>query len=252
MTLRYRLETPSLAVASPSELALRTAERVATSRTTRVELTDPSWLSAWGVEGAAVAAYAVPETATREDVFVLVRQQQVYVVVWTYPATFIEEPTYACFASVTEATMVWDTLRWEQRGRVWPASTLVGPGLHPQPTRRLREWTDRVGAIANHGQTSGMPERERATILEKVSNIVTNVGAPWVELRRDIIDSTRRSLVNAFTDPWVRASLYEIFAEVKTAHDLRGLAIQIGRTLDPERSAPPPGLRAPHVNHPAR
>jgi len=134
ITLRYKLEAPSLAAPSSAELSRLTANRYASWRahqTISSEITDPSWLLSWGAEGASVATYdvALVGAPQREDLFVLVRQRMVYIITWTYPTGFPDDPAYAAFASVAEATMIWDPIRWEQRGRVWPESTFVGPGI---------------------------------------------------------------------------------------------------------------------------
>ncbi len=252
ITIRYRLEAPSFAASSAAELARGMAERFAAWRAQRnvtVDWANDSWILAWGVEAAAVAAYDLPATpgseASREDVFVLVRQGAVLVVSWTYPRAFVDDPAYATFASVAEATMIWDPARWEQRGRVWPEGAFLGPGLFGAPSVRYNE-------VAK--QLSGAPllPDERSQVLGILSGVVSGAGAPWVPLTREMIDGNKRAILSVVRNVRLRAFVEEAFIEVRTAHDLRGLAIVLGRALDVRRtpsSIPPPmpgsGLRPP-------
>jgi hypothetical protein len=230
ISIRYRLEPPSFAASSAQELARGTAERFAAWRahsTVPVEWANDSWLVAWGVEAAAVAAYAVPSSdgPAREDLFVLVRQGMVMLVSWTYPSGFVDDPGYATFASVAEATMVWDLSRWEQRGRVWPESAFLGPGLFGAPRTRFNE------AAKALTQSPILPD-ERVQVLAILSGVVTGAGAPWVPIAPDTIDGNKRAILSAVRNGRLRAFLDEAFTEVRTAHDLRGLAIILGRALD--------------------
>jgi hypothetical protein len=252
IAIRYRLEAPSFVASSAAELARKTAERFAQWRAqvpVAVDWANASWLAAWGVEAAAVAAYDVPASATsrvktdggagtpleREDLFVLVRQGMVMLVSWTYPRGFVDDPAYATFASVGEATMVWDFSRWEQRGRVWPESAFLGAGLFGAPRSKYHE----LGRLLSSAPI--LPD-ERTQVLAVLSGIVSGAGAPWVPLTVEMIDANKRALTAAVKNARLRAVVEEGFREVRTAHDLRGLAIILGRALDVRRtsSLPPP------------
>jgi hypothetical protein len=256
VTLRYRLEPPSFRAASAAELARGTAEPFAGWRaqaTVSVDWANESWLAAWGVEAAVVAAYDIPPSATssgvttlqREDLFVLVRQGMVMFVSWTYPRGFVDDPAYATFASVGEATMAWDFSRWEQRGRVWPDGAFLGPGLFGAPKSKYHE----LGKLLCSAPI--LPE-ERIQVLAILSGIVSGAGAPWVPLGPEIIDGYKRALLAAVKNARLRALVDEGFAEVRTAHDLRGLAIILGRALDVRRtsSLPPPMPVPPSFHRP--
>jgi hypothetical protein len=250
ITIRYRLEPPSFAAASAAELARGTAERYSAWRTgapVAVDWANDTWLSAWGVEAAAVAAYDIPPSPSpnaspsaggavaREDLFVLVRQGVVMLVSWTYPRGFIDDPAYATFASVGEATMVWDFNRWEQRGRVWPEGSFLGPGLFGAPQPKYVDIGKQLSAAPL------LPE-ERSRVLSVLAGVVSGAGAPWVPLTPDVVDGNKRAILSALRNGRLRAFVDEAFAEVRTGHDLRGLAIILGRALDSRRtsSVPPP------------
>lgn len=238
ITLRYKLEHPSVQASSAGELARLTAERFACWRAqapVAVEFANPSWLLSWGSEAAAVATYDVAlgsNLPMREDLFVLVRQGLVYVVTWTYPRGFTDDPAYATFASVAEATMVWDPARWEQRGRVWPESPFVGAGIYAQPKPRYAE-------AARWLSGSTLPDDERAHVLGVLSGVVSGAGAPWVELRPDVLERSRSLVLAAFRGPELQTFVRGALAEVRTAHDLRGLAVLLGRALDARRASRP-------------
>jgi hypothetical protein len=254
ITIRYRLEPPSFAAQSAAELARGTAERLAGWRAQTNVLVDwanATWLQAWGVEAAAVAAYDVPANAAagidigREDLFVLVRQGMVLVVTWTYPRGFVDDPAYATFASVAEATMVWDATRWDQRGRVWPESAFLGPGIAGAPKAKYNEVAKQLGL------SPIMPE-ERAQVLAILSGVVSGAGAPWVPLVPEVIDGNKRAILTAVRNARLHAFVDEAFVDIRTAHDLRGFAILLGRALDrqastPQRSEPSGLLRPPQM-----
>ncbi|MBX3222432.1 MAG: hypothetical protein KF795_18080, partial [Labilithrix sp.] len=238
VTIRYKLEQPSLHASSLGELARLTAERFACWRAqahVTVDFANPSWLLSWGAEAAAVATYDVAPGSSppaREDLFVLVRQGMVYLVTWTYPRGFNDDPAYASFASVAEATMIWDPMRWEQRGRVWPESAFVGAGIYAQPKPRHAETARWLSSVT-------LPDDERAHVLGVLASVVSNAGAPWVELRPDVLERSQSAVVAAFRAPELQAFVRGAFAEVRTAHDLRGLAVILGRALDARRSSRP-------------
>ncbi len=251
ITIRYRLEAPSFAASSAAELARGTAERFAAWRAQRsvpVDRANDSWIVAWGVEAAAVAAFDLPTAPgsepSREDVFVLVRQGAVLVVSWTYPRGFIDDPAYATFASVAEATMIWDPARWEQRGRVWPEGAFLGPGLFGAPSVRYKE-------VAKQLSAAPLLPGERSQVLGILSGVVSGAGAPWVPLAPEMIDGNKRAILSVVRNGRLRAFVEEAFLEVRTAHDLRGLAIVLGRALDARRSSsippamPGSGMRPP-------
>lgn len=243
ITIRYRMEPPSFAAASAAELARGTAARFAGWRARAnvdVDWANDSWLAAWGAEAAAVAAYDIPDGAgappAREDLFVLVRQGMVMLVSWTYPRGFIDDPAYATFASVGEATMVWDRQRWEQRGRVWPDGPFLGPGLFGAPKAKYNEIAKQLAALP-----IGLDERSQ--VLSILSGIVSSAGAPWVPLTPELAEANKRALFSVVRNARLGVFVDEAFADVRTAHDLRGLAIILGRALDVRRpSSIPPSL----------
>lgn len=238
ISIRYRLEAPSFAAASAAELARATAERWAALRSgaeVQVDFANETWLWTWGVEAAAVASYGVgPQD--HEELFVLVRHGMVLHVTWSYPRGLIDDPAYAAFASVAEATMTWDPARCEQRGRVWPPdSAFLGPGLYGAPRPKYNESAKQL-ALAP------LSNEERAHLLAIVAGVISGAGAPWVPVPAQMIVGNKRALLGAARDATVRAWIEAAFADVVTAHDLRGLAIMLGRAIDGRRtsSAPPP------------
>ena len=258
ITLRYKLEPPTVRASSAGELARLTAERFACWRAqapVNVEFANPTWLLAWGAEAAAVATYDVARAAgshppppsgqaqprqaqpAREDLFVLVRQGMVYIVTWTYPRGFTDDPAYASFASVAEATMIWDPLRWEQRGRVWPESAFVGPGIYAPPKPKHAESARWLSSLP-------LSDDERARVLGVLSDLIGNAGAPWVALRPDGLERHRSAVLSSLRHPELRSFVDGAFSDVRTAHDLRGLAVLLGRALDRRPSSrPEPSMR---------
>lgn len=239
ISVQYRFEPPQFPASSAAEVAKGTAERIAGFRAQAriaVDFANPSWLGTWSCEAAAVASYDVVRSNNREDLFVLVKEGMVMIVRWTYPRGFVDDPAYATFASVAEATMIWDRTRWEQHGRVWPTSEFVGPGLYGQPRPKYNE-------IAKTLAQAPIAPQERAHLFNVLSAVVSGAGAPWVALSPEIKASHQRSIGGATSDPTLRAFVAQAFSDVRTAHDLRGLAVFIGRALDQRRhSSRPPSM----------
>lgn len=241
VTLRYLLAPPAAAAPTAAEAARFAAERCAGMRArapVAIDPANPTWLAAWGVEAAAVATYDVTGGSHREDLFVLARQGLLLTVTFTYPRGFVDDPAYATFASVAEATMIWDPARWEQRGRVWPDSVFWGPGLFGRPKPKHDEAARQVAVAV-------IPPEERAHLFAVLASVVSGAGAPWVPLAREIVDGNRRAILAATRSSAVRAFVDRAVADVTTAHDLRGLAVMLGRALDGQvagttSSAPPP------------
>jgi hypothetical protein len=239
ITIRYRLEqAPPL---PPAEVARTSAVRYAAWRLgsappPAIDFANATWLSAWSVDAAAVASYDVPGGA-HEELFVLVKRGVALYVSWTYPAGFATDPAYAAFASVAEATMVWDGARWDRRaGRVWPESAFFGVGLHGAPRPKHHEAAKRL-------RFAPIGRDERAAMLAVLSGVVASAGAPWVVLAPEVRDAHQRAMLAAARDASLRAFIQAAFADVRTAHDLRGLAVLAGRALDgslPTSSIPPP------------
>lgn len=249
ITLRYRLEAPAFAAPTAAELARLTAERYAAWRASGpvpVDFANPSWNRAWSVEGAAVASYDVGGNA-HEELFVLVKNGMVLVVTWTYPKGFAEDPAYASFASVAEATMIWDAARWEQNGRVWPDSPFLETGLNARPRPKHYEAAKRL-------RFAPLGPDERRHLLAILAGVSGSAGAPWVVLAPQVKDGHKRALLGAARDASVKEFIETAFADVRTAHDLRGLAILMGRAIDGSlatTSSPPPLLGPPPTPIPA-
>jgi len=238
IAVRYRVEAPSFTAPTAAELARATVARYASWRAQANVVADranETWLAAWGVEAAAVAAYDLAAAAAgaataREDLFVLVRHGVVLLVSWTYPRGFVDDPAYAAFASVAEATMIWDPMRWEQRGRVWPTGEFLEPGLYGAPRPRY-------GEAARALTGSPLLPEERTRLFTILSGIISGAGAPWAPLSPEVRESNRRAILGAVKNGRVRNFVEEAFADVRTAHDLRGLAIILGRALEERRAA---------------
>lgn len=227
ITVRYRLEPPTMFARTAAELAKVTAEHYGSFRAqaaVNADLANESWLGAWGVEGAAVATYPLAYGTIREDLFVLVREGMVLFVTWSTPTAFVDDPSFAAFVAVAEATLVWERARWEQRGRVWPASELVEPGLFGAPKPKHDRPAQLLRGVA-------LDPTERARLVAMLSGISASAGAPWKLLSDDVRDASRRALLGTTREPQVLAFLESAFADVVTAQDLRGLAVILGRAL---------------------
>lgn len=254
IVVRYRVEAPFFAAPTQADLARATVERYGSWRAGRAVAADranETWLACWGVEAAAVAAYDVPPSpahrsgTAREELFVLVRHGIVLLVSWAYPRDLVDDVIAAAFTSVAEATLVWDSVRWEQRGRVWPQSEWLESSLAVVTKPRLRE---RAKAL---GGTPLLPD-ERARLLAVLAGFVAGAGAPWVPLAPGVIESSRQGLLAVIRSAPIRAFVEEVFAEIRTAHDLRGFAIVLRQALDdrpmaafPEKTAAVGATREP-------
>jgi hypothetical protein len=260
ITIRYRLEPPRVNAPTAQDVAHLTAVLEARARagvhaeSATVDHANTTWLAAWGVEGAAVAAYDVAPVSPegpheREDLFVLVRGGLVLTVRWTYPRELATDPVYAMFASVAEATMIWDADRWQeqQRARVWPESRILGPGLRAVLPPAL---LDHARELA----TRPLPPAEREALLSVLSTVVSNAGAPWVPIAAPERRAATSLLQAATQDARIHGFVAHLLDEVRNAHDLRGVALLLARAvLEPgTRSSRPPARAAEVPSQSAR
>jgi hypothetical protein len=262
ITVRYRLETPRVSAATAAEVAHLTAVTEARARaganleTATVDHANPTWLAAWGVEAAAIAAYDVAPAMVapgapleREDLFVLVRGGLVLTVRWTAPRELANDPVYAMFASVAEATMVWDPERWQdqKRARVWPESRLLGPGMRATPHAALVERARELASFP-------VAHDERTALVALLSTVVSNAGAPWVAIAATERAAATAGLLAATRDARLRSFVQLVMNEVRSAHDLRGAAMLVARALAPDeaRASEAPGLAAQATSSPSQ
>ena len=66
-----------------------------------------------------------------------------------------------------------------------------------------------------------------------------------MELGRDLLDAHRRARLAGARHPALRAFIEAAFAEVTTCHDLRGMAVMLGRAIERRKSSAPPAPPAP-------
>src|SRR5205085_8865045 len=90
-----------------------------------------------------------------------------------------------------------------------------------------------------------IPPDERAHLLALLSSLVSGAGAPWVPLAPEAIEGHRHALLAATRLPAIHAFVQNALVDVRTAHDLRGMAVMLGRAIDGQiagttSSAPPP------------
>ena len=81
-----------------------------------------------------------------------------------------------------------------------------------------------------------LPE-EKTRLFAILSGIVSGAGAPWVALSAEMRDTNRRAMLAVVKNGRVRSFIEDAFADVNTAHDLRGLAVILARGLDSPRSS---------------
>jgi len=252
ITVRYRLEGPAFAATSAADLAGRTAEeharrRARTGTSPGVELVHPGWLGAWATEAAARAsydlAYVDPMGADREDLFILVRSGSVMRVTVRYPNAAVDVVTRSLFLSAFEATLSFHPERWHQVHALWPESSFLEPRVIPTLRPAREEQVRGLTPMLRVG------EAERTSIFRALDEALKNAGAPWLALDAASWNRHRDALLGPVADPRLRAAIEAGFGEVRTAHDLRGLALVAGRAVElahrPSSMAPPPHWHGP-------
>ncbi|HEY1957900.1 MAG TPA: hypothetical protein VGH28_19905 [Polyangiaceae bacterium] len=230
ITVRYRYEPAAFVAASAADLATRTAQTYAANRAQRaVELIPAdAWLSTWSVEAAAHAEYDLPAPdaagADHEELFVLVRGGMVMFVTTRHPRAGVDPITLSLFRSATEGSMCWDAQRWQSGTTPWPESTFLEPRMLATLTPYR---SDQAAWLAReHGP---MSEDERAGIYDALDRVLRTAGPAWSMLDASAHASHRVTLLAAIRESKLRAFVDATFAEVRSAHDLRGLAMMIGR-----------------------
>ena len=234
ITVRYRYERAAFVASSAADLAMRTAQSYGANRTQRaVDVTspEPGWLATWGVEAAAHADYdlAAPDGAgaDHEELFVLVRGGMVMFVTTRHPRAGVDPVTLALFRSATEATISWDAQRWQSGTTPWPESTFLEPRMLATLTPYRN---DQSAWLAR--ESGAIDDDQRAGVHDALDRVLRTAGPAWSVLDESARASHRVTLLAAVRQPTLRTFVDATLAEVRTAHDLRGLAMMIGRATN--------------------
>lgn len=244
VAIRYRCEAAAFSATSATELALEAARRFANWRAQReVEVkAAPEWHATWRVDGAAHARYdlAVADAigANREELVVLVRAGMVMHVTIRYPKGALDFVTHASLRS-----FLWGTLLWEpagQGGSPWPQSTFLEPRvattLVPGRHEQSVELAARLGPTRPDAQRVdpvllGMIEANGRPVLDPTDPTFEAASPPWMPVPPEQLAIHRATLLEMMPHPELGAFLDATLPQVRTAHDLRGVALMLGRAL---------------------
>jgi hypothetical protein len=132
----------------------------------------------------------------------------------------------AFFVSAANACLSWDAARLRSIAQIWPQSSFLEPGLHasllPQRLAEVPHLTAQMG-LAAHEQ--GALESALAAILESDE-------PPWAVLDSNALGAHVAQLSSVSASPGLRAVVERQMYGVRTMHDLRGLALQLGRAME--------------------
>jgi hypothetical protein len=132
---------------------------------------------------------------------------------------------HAAFRAAIDATMRWDPQSYRYDARIWPPSSFLEPMLAPTllPARRQS-----LPGLATTLRQSGEDLRALDPVLRRA---IESDAPPWRELDAGERGRWWHELAAAVTTHRVRQVLHEGFADVRTAHDLRGYAVMLGTAM---------------------
>lgn len=232
MWLRYHVTQMTGPAPSAAHVAIDYAGRYLLSRTRETvspNAVGPDRAAAWGVDAAATASYPLvmpdPLGATHEDLTVLVRQGTIVTITRRHAGASEDWVRHAAFCAAVDATLVWDPHRYRYDAKIWPASTF----LEPMPAPVLLP--GRQHAIAGITQALRVPPEEGAALASVLETMMRNPDPPWTPLAPTARAVWTQQLSAAVRTPSAVDLLLQGFAEVATAHDLRGFGVMTGTAL---------------------
>jgi hypothetical protein len=234
VTLRYRVDQPQLQAASAVDYAVRAAQTYVVGRTRVQHPVSPAradQVASWAVEAAAVARYPLPQPdafgADFEELYVLVRQAVAMVVTVRYPSQQMDWLRQALFTTAMQGSFLWDPQRFRYAPTIWPQSAFLEPGLDasltPHKCEVLQQITPTLGALAT---------AEKEALSSVLGALVGREEPPWASVAPEALGAHAQSLVACSAEPRYQAIVRQAAGEVRTAHDLRGLAVLLGRAMN--------------------
>lgn len=179
-------------------------------------------LAGWNVDAAASALYALRDPATdgdTEEVLLLARGQALATITKRFPRPRLPPIAWALCNSAIAAGLRWDPAALDgPPSPVWPESSFLVPGVHGTLRAARRQDAARLAALAP-------PPARMAALAGAAQQLLEGNDAAThlitVEERAAIAEYLARR-----GDPGPLAGVVaELLAEVRTAHDLRGLCI---------------------------
>lgn len=244
VALRYRCETAAFSAPSATDLAVEAARRFGAWRAQReVDAKPvPDWYPTWRVDGAAHARYdlAQPDAtgANREELILLVRAGMVMHVTVRYPKGTLDFVTHASLRSFLWGSMVWEPAGPNQCP--WPQSTFLEPRvattLSPGRQDQCAQLQARLGPMRPDPKMVdpvllGMIEANGRSVVDPSDPTFEAASPPWMPVQPQHLTMHRTTLLEMMPHQELAVFLDATLPQVRTAHDLRGVALMLGRAL---------------------
>jgi hypothetical protein len=245
VVLRYRCETVTVTGPTASDVAIEQARRFAnwrTQRDTEVRGLGPDWTMTWRADGASYARYDLPAAdsvgANREELLLLVRAGMVMTITVRYPKGALDLVSLASMRGFVWATALWEPTPIAQSP--WPqsafldarvAATLV-PGRHEQSAHLAqRMMLPRSEQDKLEPALLAMIEGKGRPTLAPKEDPFDVPAPPWAPITHEQLMTHHHAITAALPHPELRLFLEGTFPHVRTAHDLRGVALMLGRAV---------------------
>lgn len=232
MCVRYHLSRPQLVASSAQDFALQVAGSYIGARAAAppsLRSVQGALLAAWAADAGALAsyglAYADPFGADQEDLVVVVRSGYAMAVTTRYARAEVHWVSRALLASAANASLSWDGSRLHN-AQLWPASAFLVPGVHPvlQPQR--------VSELPYLAAEMALAPAERDGLATRLAAILSSEDPPWLPISPERAATTVAELSCVSQGRGLRTVLERQMQAVRTMHDLRGLAVQVGSALE--------------------
>mgnify|MGYP000087685795 CR=1 FL=1 len=241
MGVRFHLGTPTVSAADAQAGARAQLEAFVTTRGgTDIIPREPTidQKTGWMVEGAMSATYSLaqpdPFGGDREEAVMLVRTMPpshhapahlaLMTITMRWPSRALDPFRHALLRSAALGTIRWDpTHPQQQPPRIWPNSTFLEPGVEG----KLKGYRDEQ--IPKLAPAFAMADVEKQALAQEVEKCVTRIDPPWSAVSRGEIEALVFALSSTNANPLFEPMLRSMLGEVRTMHDVRGVALLIGR-----------------------
>jgi len=245
VAVRYRCEAQTVSGATANDVAVESARKFAnwrTQRETEVRALGSDWTMTWRADGAAYARYDLPgpdaSGANREELIFLVRAGMTMNITVRYPKGALDLVSLASMRSFVWSTALWEPTPMAQSP--WPqsafldarvAATLV-PGRHEQSAHlAARMQVPRSEQDRLEPSLLAMIEGKGRATIAPADDPFDVPAPPWSPMTHEHLMTHHHALTAALPHPELRLFLEGTFPHVRTAHDLRGVALMLGRAV---------------------
>jgi hypothetical protein len=237
IVLQLRVHKPPAARDPRSLLEgfIRTYTASRTPSLAKIRNIEAEQLSRWRVEAAASTQYKLSmrmsHNGESEDLLVLCRQGQLLTLTRRFVAERLVPLSGTLFTAALYGTLSWDGAPPPVAPRLWPESRFLGAGISGRLTAACRPLAERLSPIFE------MDADDAAALGVRIEPLIAGHDAPATALGSDAILQVTHRLTQVCPRPPQEDAITELLRDVRTAHDLRGVALLLLHILKRQPAA---------------